>query len=295
MAYWWVNQNQTYIEEREGGLLWAPLKDRGGKTPHHWARMNDLLPGDIVFSYVGQAIVAFSYISTAAHPSARPHPSKPGLEWQDEGLRANARYCDLNPPIQLNRFATDILPILPKIYSPLDLNGEGNQGYLYPLPPNAAHRITREIADFSIRIETALLNDLTVAVDQRTIRESLVLCRVGQGKFRKEVLRVWNQRCCVTGLTIESLLKASHIKPWADSNDDERLDPYNGLLLSPSYDAAFDAGLLTFEDDGRVDFSNLLSETDIRLLGLECNVQIEGLTPKHRSFLKHHRDYMFRR
>ena len=55
-------------------------------------------------------------------------------------------------------------------------------------------------------------------------------------------MRLWGGRCAVTGLDLPLLLRASHIKPWRDSDNRERLDPYNGLLLSPSYDAAFDWG-----------------------------------------------------
>ena len=61
-------------------------------------------------------------------------------------------------------------------------------------------------------------------------------------------------RCCLSGLDVTELLRTSHIKPWRDSNNVERLDPYNGLLLSPAYDAAFDTGLITSSTTGAFEY-----------------------------------------
>ena len=63
MAFWWVNQNQTYREEHAGGYLWAPLKDKGGGTPFHWDNMKRVAAGDVVFCYVSQAITAVAYLA----------------------------------------------------------------------------------------------------------------------------------------------------------------------------------------------------------------------------------------
>jgi predicted restriction endonuclease len=61
----------------------------------------------------------------------------------------------------------------------------------------------------------------------------------------------WGGRCALTGITEPVLLRASHIVPWADCNDEQRLDVHNGLLLSAFWDAAFDKGLVSFDDNGR--------------------------------------------
>ncbi|QGQ27026.1 HNH endonuclease [Gimesia benthica] len=75
-----------------------------------------------------------------------------------------------------------------------------------------------------------------------TTKEQLILARVGQGQFRKGVLALWNDRCAVTGTTFA--VRASHIKPWRDCSDDERIDPNNGLPLVATLDALFDSYLI---------------------------------------------------
>jgi predicted restriction endonuclease len=80
-------------------------------------------------------------------------------------------------------------------------------------------------------------------VDETT-RQRLVEARLHQGRFRRQVLDKWQRRCVVSGCTLEDILRASHIKPWRDSNTDERLDPANGLLLTANLDALFDRYLI---------------------------------------------------
>jgi hypothetical protein len=81
--------------------------------------------------------------------------------------------------------------------------------------------------------------------------------RKGQGRFRKRLIAL-RRGCYVTGLNVYDLLKASHIKPWKDSNNIERLDEYNGLLLTPNLDALLDAGYISFQDDGSIMISTHL-------------------------------------
>jgi putative restriction endonuclease len=99
----------------------------------------------------------------------------------------------------------------------------------------------------------------------------------------------WGGRCAVTGLDIPLLLRASHIKPWRDSDNRERLDPYNGLLLSPTYDATFDSGLIAFGDDGRMILSSKLTASRVERLGFRPTDQIVGLLDRHRDYLGYHR------
>ena len=76
-------------------------------------------------------------------------------------------------------------------------------------------------------------------------RLRLVNTRVNQDKFRESILKAYNGSCCITGMDEPSLLRASHIKPWADSSETEKTDVRNGLCLNTLYDAAFDVGLMT--------------------------------------------------
>lgn len=83
-----------------------------------------------------------------------------------------------------------------------------------------------------------------------TTRDALVQARVGQGKFRNDVASLWGKGevCALTGIAVPELLIASHIKPWRDSDDAQRLDPCNGLLLAAHVDKAFDKYLLSFKE-----------------------------------------------
>lgn len=118
-----------------------------------------------------------------------------------------------------------------------------------------------------------------------------LLVRVGQQRFRREVLTIFRDSCAVTGSRL--LIRASHIKPWRICSDEERLNPYNGLALSPVYDAAFDLGLLTFSPDGRVLISPRF-KLDAEKLGITGEERLSVLTELHQPFLAWHRSRIYR-
>jgi len=134
MAYWWVSQNRTFEEEKNGGYLWAPIKTKTGGAMHHWNSMSDLREGDIVFSYVGQKIVAMSTVTANAYQCENPF-LKDGEEWENEGRKVDLSYKLIQPPIILRDIVDELQVYLEKQqkYSPLNRNGTGNQGYLFPL------------------------------------------------------------------------------------------------------------------------------------------------------------------
>lgn len=128
---------------------------------------------------------------------------------------------------------------------------------------------------------------------QNTEAEQLVVQRVGQDIFRAGLMDYWQTRCPLTGITDPELLRASHIIPWKDcATESERLDVYNGLLLSALWDAAFDRGLVTFDDEGKPEFSSTLSKT--ARIELRWHDSIP-LTDKHRTRLRLHRASYFKR
>lgn len=299
MAYWWVSQNKTFAEERAGGYLWAPIRDQAGRRPHHWASMEEVRPGDVIFSYVGQQIPAVSVATTPAERIAQPEELAVTDLWEREGLQLRSTYTDLPHPLAIENVVEELLPLLPPKYAPLNRYGTGNQGYLFALPPRAGElllkRIRIEMPDLAADPDAdPVVAAIRRAPLQETERQALIKSRVGQGQFRSDLLTLWKGRCCVTGLSVAELLRASHSKPWRDSNHQERLDPYNGLLLTPAYDAAFDAGLITFTHDGRLRVSSELSVEDTARLGIDPSAQISGLTPKHRVYLEHHGCEVFR-
>ena len=98
----------------------------------------------------------------------------------------------------------------------------------------------------------------------------------------------------MTGCGISEVLRASHIKPWRDCTDDERLDANNGLSLSAHFDALFDCGLITFEDSGKLLVSRQLPLRERRLLGVaEMSLRNKPSLGMLR-YLDHHRDKLFR-
>lgn len=132
----------------------------------------------------------------------------------------------------------------------------------------------------------------TKSMPQTTEAERLVVQRVGQNIFRQSLTTYWQGRCPLTGIEDSTLLRASHIKPWRDcETDHERLDVHNGLLLSALWDAAFDSGLVTFDNDGSPVFSESLGATSRIALH---SVEAIPLTDSHRSYLSWHRTEIFK-
>lgn len=142
-------------------------------------------------------------------------------------------------------------------------------------------------ARLSARVEERLAR---IAVTERTAE---VRQRIGQDVFREALIELWDGRCAVTGLALPApLLRASHAKPWALANDQERLDPFNGLLLAVHMDALFDSGLMTFDDQGAVLCSAALSDEARRALGVSDGMRITRLLPGHLPYLRYHRNHV---
>jgi putative restriction endonuclease len=136
----------------------------------------------------------------------------------------------------------------------------------------------------------------TAELPRSTEAERLVVQRVGQDVFRKSLMEYWGGRCPITRLDQPELLRASHIKPWAEcATDAERLDVFNGLLLAAHLDAAFDAALITFADDGSLIMSKDLSDRARSVLALQEGMRLAGLTPHHARYLGWHRQIAVQR
>lgn len=129
----------------------------------------------------------------------------------------------------------------------------------------------------------------TTNLPSTTEAERLVIQRIGQNVFRDALMDYWGGRCPLTGITEPALLRASHIVPWADCSDQQRLDVHNGLLLSALWDAAFDKGLVGFADDGTVLVSARIGEAARQALGADAAPAIRGLRDEHRANLAIHR------
>jgi len=125
-------------------------------------------------------------------------------------------------------------------------------------------------------------------LSSETERRALVKTRLGQGPFRTRLIERWGGRCPVTGCSQEQALRASHIKPWRCSTNQERLDSANGLLLTANLDALFDRFLISFDDDGRMLISPQVEFACYEMLGIPGS-PVRGLSAEEQGFLAFHR------
>ncbi|RZK01892.1 MAG: HNH endonuclease [Flavobacterium sp.] len=123
-----------------------------------------------------------------------------------------------------------------------------------------------------------------------TERQGLVTSRVGQGAYRKRIIHRWEYKCAVTGFDKLNVLIASHILPWANADDNQRLDVHNGILLSPNYDALFDRNLISFENSGKIILSNSISLDAFKKVGVSGTEKINNLSTYNLEYLDKHRD-----
>ena len=131
----------------------------------------------------------------------------------------------------------------------------------------------------------------TAGLPRSTEVERLTVQRIGQNLFRAALLDYWGGRCPLTRISDPPLLRASHIVPWAECDDDaQRLDVHNGLLLSALWDAAFDAGLVSFDDNGTILIFDALSTAARAVLGIGAQ-PLDALifAPAHRQNMRRHR------
>jgi len=132
------------------------------------------------------------------------------------------------------------------------------------------------------------------ALTQGTEVERLVRQRVGQQSFRQAMMEYWGGACAVTGVALPEVLRASHAKPWAECvSDAERLDVFNGFLLSANLDALFDRFLITFSDVGEIIVSPIISMATQKSLGIDKLLRVRWMAPEHGPYLQYHRARFF--
>ena len=184
------------------------------------------------------------------------------------------------------------LPIILKDPDFISKNSTGNNMYSNALKQYRLFRTaTSDKVVDQTEVENAISGYATLAETERT---AIVKSRVGQGLFRKRLIDKYKGACIITGVSAKKLLVASHIKPWAVSNNEERLSEENGLLLSPTYDKLFDYGLITFSNQGNMIISSQLSDEDKNKLHLSTNIQYDlKMSSKMMEHLDYHRDIIF--
>lgn len=165
-------------------------------------------------------------------------------------------------------------------------NERGNGMYSAAL--NSYEQFVCDLMQIDVQADISqLMNDEHLDATERSV---MINARVGQGIFRKKLIDMWHG-CAVTRYQNTQLLMASHIKPWRSSTNDERLNPYNGLLLTANLDKAFDLGFISFRNTGKILIASCLEKP--QALGIDEDMSFAA-SRDHRCFLEHHRAVVFK-
>lgn len=312
MKYWWVNQNGTYKFEVHGGFMWSPKTKRNGHKNQFYDFMKDVDPGDVVFSFCDTRIKAIGIATGRASSSKKPEFQEAGAAWADDGWLVPVEFHRLSNQIRPKDHMAIFADLLPEKYSPLQQNGDGLQSvYLTLLSQPMADELIKLIGPEYDAAMKSLSGTLDTSISEAeleadkvqeaiigrtdigpTTKDQLVKARRGQGTFRANVLQ--NEKSCrVTGTSDQKHLRASHIKPWAASNDEEKLHGCNGLMLAPHVDHLFDKGMISFSDKGDIIVSKNLDGDILKSWGIPANKNVGTFNADQRSFLAYHRKEVF--
>jgi len=306
MRYWWVNQGKTYNYEVPGGFLWSPKTRADGGRNHFYESMKSVSSGDVVFSYFETFIRAIGIVQSAAVTAPKPNFRRAGSNWSNEGWYVEVEFVELMNPLKPKEFIDQIRPLLADKYAPLQSNGVGKQGtYLT--------EISRELGELLVLLAEADLHsiqsdlsplpqdenefELETDIGARTLegdleKLQLTKSRRGQGVFKANV-RLVEKRCRITGVTSIRHLRASHIKPWSVSNNEEKLDGHNGLLLSPHVDHLFNDGLISFRQSGALLVSRNLNPIVLDQWSIDPHQNVGQFINGQEQYLEYHRDVIF--
>lgn len=322
MRYWWVNQNQTFRQEIEGGYLWSPKRNKNGHRNPFYEFMREVSPGDIVFSFCDTRVAALGIVSGYCRESPKPEEfGTAGMNWSQIGWRVSVRWRRLDNAIRPKDHIARLRPELARKYAPLTPDGNGLQSvYLTQVSASMAsalftligkeatsvadigHEIRKierdspapegDIEEWERRAEDAIAADAAIRETERT---ALVQARRGQGLFRENV-RAIERACRITQVERMEHLVASHVQPWRDSSNEQRLDGENGLLLTPTVDHLFDKGFISFEDSGQLIVSPVADQRSLKRMGIdtERRVNVGAFSEGQRRYLDFHRENVLR-
>lgn len=320
MRYWWVNHKQTFAHEVGRGYIWCPKQKKNGSRNHFYETLREVQRGDLVFSFAHAHLQAVGPARFPCYSCPRPDEfGKVGELWDLRGWRVDVAFQKFERPLRISKVADKLAGLLPSQYSPIQANGHGNQGAYLAEISGAMARTLIELADhrllglmnLGVRVQDSalLVGDPVVLTDweddlqkriaanesiSETTRRALIYARRGQGIFKENVAR-YEHECRITHVGNPTHLIASHIKPWRESNDEERLSGGNGLLLTPSIDHLFDRGFISFGDEGEVLLSPVADEDSLGRMGVRCDEPLYAgrFNSDQRHFLDYHRKEIF--
>lgn len=321
MRYWWVNQNQTFRHELAGGYLWSPQRKADGSRNPFYESMREVAPGDLIFSFTDTFIRGLGVARSYCYECPKPVEfGTAGMYWDKVGWRVDVLFQERRAPIRPKDHMAILAPLLPGKYSPLRPNGDGLQSvYLTELTSDFALALAALVGRDAVELARGLVvrdsekeiaaeampppavlweAELTRRIEtnpklDETEKQALIMARRGQGLFKARV-RMIEHACRVTRVDRIEHLRASHCKPWRNSDNEERLNAENGLLFTPTIDHLFDRGFISFEGNGRLIVSAVAHPGSLRKMGVDASgeTNVGRFSEGQRRFLEFHREHV---
>ena len=303
VRHWWANLVDPDQAEIRDGYLWGRKKLANGSRSQSQQPLSRIVPGDIVFAHTHGLIAAIG----VALERTRAAPDPKGADGY--GWLVPVRFARVNEPLRLKDHVSDIKRHCRARQSPL--RGAGSASTTAPLvalSETDAQLLRRllhgQVQDLEQRIAVETDGRLAEqAIEERIWQRTdigpadkrhLSCARIGVGVFRENVERI-ETACRVTGILDRRYLRATHIKPWKDSDDREKIDGSNGLLLSPHIIHLFDRGHIAFADDGTLMISRHLNPYVCKAWSLEHPMLPHVFRAEQRAYLNYHRTHVFER
>jgi putative restriction endonuclease len=187
MRYWWVNQNQTYRHEVQGGYLWSPKRNANGARNPFYESMREVAPGDLVFSFMDTRILAIGIAQSYCWESPKPLEfGTAGENWENVGWKVKVSFTELSKRIRPKDHIDLLRPLLPERYSPLQPNGNGLQSvYLTEVPVALAEVLVGLIGAEATPLTLAARLVKPVSADDLDVWEGKLEQQVADPPFRK--------------------------------------------------------------------------------------------------------------
>jgi hypothetical protein len=309
-GFWWVNHSDTVRPEIEGSYLWFANRVRNSKARSESDKnIQRLIPGDVVYSFAGGAIGAIGVVLGPAREAAKPLELDSMPEYADpqKGWLVPVRFMTITNPLRTEEYGAELGPVLPRKHPPILASGASNQHVvLASVPAMMATTLSRLLGGEVERIVGTITESVgrtlaedaaEAAIQQRNDigpaqKSDLLKARHGQGVFRVN-LELSEHSCRMTGVLDRRHLWATHIKPWSECDDVEKLDGSNGLLMSPHVAHLFERGYISFSDDGDLLVSHGLNPVVLDNWHIKLPLNVGKFRPEQCYFLACHRREVF--
>jgi putative restriction endonuclease len=308
--YWWVNQSKVVSRGLMGDYLWT-ARDKRGEPTDAAQNIVRVQTGDLIFAFSDGAVRGVGFALREAMEAARPHElaSSSKTAGSPQGWYLPVRFFELALPLHPRAHTEVLKAVLPQTQSPLRSSGARNPAvYLSPVSAAMAEvlrqLLSQQLEDVEAQIKSAAVSELAndwveTSIVRRTDlnpeeKQQLIRARRGLGVFRRSLEKI-ESACRLTGLLDRRHLRACHIKPWSVSDDQEKLDGCNGLLLSPHIAHLFARGYISFSDQGDLLASRHLNPAILSSWNLRMPLKVGVFQPRQRLYLDYHRREVFDR